>query len=253
MLRMWNKKTKFSLKFAYDAPVTLSFAFISIVLFVIDLILKKVDLSLLILSSPTSAKGSLPFELNNALSYFRILLYGFGGTTPVLIYNLIFVLLLGPGIEEKYGSVVIGIMMMFSSLFAGVLNSCFGTIPLKGCVSMVFMLIFLNSFTSFTNKKVPLSFITVFVLFILSQIYTEPKMNALQFFINIAGGLCGSLFAFLASPKAKSARKTAKKGSGLLSKAEQINRAEEIDSQSPRLKNKKMEDDDTTVVGTLKF
>jgi hypothetical protein len=65
--------------------------------------------------------------------------------------------------------------------------------------------------------------------------------------------LCGSLFAFLTSPKVKASKKTS---GGLLSRAEKIAYAEEIDSQSPRNKKNKTpsyDDDETTVVGTLKF
>ena len=81
----------------------------------------------------------------------------------------------------------------------------------------------------------------------------------IRIIICIAGGLCGSLFAFLTSPKMKAEKKnnsgateSPKKRGGLLNRAEKIAYAEELDRNSPR--NKNLDDDDeTTVVGPLKF
>ena len=90
------------------------------------------------------------------------------------------------------------------------------------------------------------------VLFVLLQIFSGA--GAICIIICIAGGLCGSLFAFLTSPKMKAEKKASKSGSGggLLNRAEKIAYAEELDRNSPR-NRKSYDDDETTVVGTLKF
>ena len=115
------------------------------------------------------------------------------------------------------------------------------------------MLIFLNSFMSFSKKKIPLSFLAVFVLFILREVFEKNPDGIVGIIICIAGGLCGSLFAFLTSPKARAQKKI--KGTEL-SGDEKEAFLEELDSQSPRNKKNKRkndDDDDTTVVGTLTF
>ena len=121
-----------------------------------------------------------------------------------------------------------------------------------GAVPLVSMMIFLNAFMSFSKKKFPLSFAAVMVLFVLLQIFSGA--GAIGIIICIAGGLCGSLFAFLTSPKMKAEKKASKSGSGggLLNRAEKIAYAEELDRNSPR-NRKSYDDDETTVVGTLKF
>ena len=88
------------------------------------------------------------------------------------------------------------------------------------------------------------------MLFVVLQVVSGA--GAVKIIICIAGGLCGSLFAFLTSPKAKTAKKNS---GGLLSRAEKIAYAEELDRNSPRNKNRNSDsdDDETTVIGTLKF
>ena len=244
---MAKKKLNINLKLSYDAPVTLTFVIICAILFLLNTFVIKGDAMAKTLSSPTSQGGSLPFIVSQPASYFRLLLYIFGsGDGAILITNLILIMLLGPAMEERYGSVIIGIMMFVSALFSGVLNACFCTESLAGAVPVVSMMIFLNAFMSFSKKKFPLSFAAVMVLFVVLEAFSG--LGAIRIIICIAGGLCGSLFAFLTSPKARAE----KKSGGLLSRAEKIAYAEELDRNSPR--NKKSADtDESTVVGTLKF
>lgn len=236
-----------------DAPVTVLFVLISIILFFLDSFVFKGKMAASFMSSPAT-EGDLAFALDKASSYFRLIFYAFGAVSwEVLITNLLFVLLLGPSMEERYGSAIIGVMMIVSTLFSGVLNACFCKASMIGCTPIVFMMIFLNSIMSVSKKKIPLSFILIFILFIVREVFVKNPNGVVGLIIGIAGGLCGSLFAFLASPKARATRKSEK--GGLLNKAEQIN---QIDSESPRFKRKNSKkndsnDDDETLVGTLEF
>ncbi len=260
---MSKKKFNLNLKISYDAPVTLTFVIVCALIFLLNVLLIRNGKSggfEKIFASPTSQGGVLPFIPSAPLSYFRLLFYIFGsepGYAYELFTNLILIMLLGPSMEERYGSVIIGIMIFVSALFSGVLNACFLETSLVGCVPLVSMMIFLNAFMSFSKKKFPLSFAAVMVLFVLVQFFTGAGI--LRIIVCIAGGLCGSLFAFLTSPKVKAAKKeasggTATKRGGLLNRAEKAAYLEELDTQSPRNKKKeKPSDDDTTVVGTLKF
>ena len=264
---MAKKKFKIDLKVAYDAPVTLTFVIVSAIIFLLNILLAKSGKAgglEKIFASPTSQAGVLPFIVKQPVSYLRLLFYIFGaaaGWASLLFTNLILIMLLGPAMEERYGSVIIGIMIFVSALFSGVLNACFCENCLVGAVPVVSMMIFLNAFMSFSKKKFPLSFAAVMVLFVLLQIFSGTEV--VQIIICIAGGLCGSLFAFLTSPKVKAEKKATKSadsgsgsggsGSGLLSRAEKAAYVEELDRNSPRNKKPSDDDDETTVVGTLKF
>ena len=227
---MANKKSFFGLKFVYDTPATLTFAFICIALFAVDTLLLKNQLGANYLCSPTTAGGKLAFMASNPLSYIRLISFAFGAaSSSALICNMIFILLLGSSMEERYGTIVIAIMMIVSALFSGVLNACFCKTPLTGCSAVIFMMIFLNSFVSLSKKKIPVSFILVFILFVCREIFDSGNSavstsfdGGIKIIINIAGGLCGSLFAFLTSPKAKAAKKSETSEGGLLNRASRL-------------------------------
>ena len=246
-----RSKSKSKYKFSYDAPVSLTFVLVAVVLFLLDLLLMKGKLNAEYLLSPTAGGGNLPFDFKNILSYLRLLLYVFGGTEPfVLLSNLIFIILLGPEMETRYGSVVIGIMIFVTVAVSGVLNACFCNFSNSGASPVVFMLIILDILMHLTKKTISASAVIVICLFTASQFFTGNKNGLVGVLITLAGGLCGSLFAFMASPKARAAKKQQKVDE----------RIAEIDAQSPRFKNKAGKnsgrrdvDDDATVVGTLEF
>ena len=275
---MANKKSFLGLKFIYDAPATLTFAFVCIILFALDTFVFKQKLASLILTSPVNggsaalaggalgvagaAASNLAFSASNPLSYLRLFSYALGAASgEILVCNMIFILLLGPSMEERYGTVVIAIMTFVSALFSGVLNACFCKSPLQGCEAIIFMMIFLNSFVSLSKKKIPFSFVLVFILFVLRGIFSadlKAASSAIQIIINVAGGLCGSLFAFLTSPKAKAAKKSEKQEGGLLNRAESYR---ENQKTKKSLFGKKNDDTvqqtysggDETVISSMRF
>ena len=91
------------------------------------------------------------------------------------------------------------------------------------------------------------------------QVSDKRLSGIVGLIICIAGGLCGSLFAFLTSPKARAEKKSEKNSKPIKSMTAEEKTAflEELDSQSPRNNSKKSKksdsDDDTTVIGTIKF
>lgn len=241
---------KLNLKFSYDAPVSQTFVILSFVIFLIDLFALKFKLNTTYLISPTSSQGVLPFVFSDPLSWARIFLYIFGGKDQVvLVTNLLLVILIGPTMEERYGSVIIGIMFFVSALFSAVLNTLVCKNGMSGCGSVVFMLLILNAMMFFTKKTISATSITMIVLFVCREFFIKNDNGIAGSLITLAGGLCGSLFAFIASPKARAAKKD---NGGLLSRAEKIKK---IDSESPRNKKKPApgSSDETIEVGTLKF
>jgi len=256
------KKSPLAIKISYDAPITLTFVLVSLFLALLNGLVLKNRLDYILLSSPTRIGGELPFDAQNISSYIKLVLYIFGSNSwGSLFSSLVFILLLGPTIEEQYGSIIIGIMILISALFAGVLNACFCTQCLRGPIAIIFMLIFLNAFISFSKKKLPLSFVLAFVLFILFIIFDQKGLDnprtpldlLVTIIVTVAGGLCGGLFAFLASPKSRATRKTTKVASK--EKDVDIETLEEYDDRnSPRFKKKNTTaEDESTVVGTIKF
>ncbi|MBS7294836.1 MAG: rhomboid family intramembrane serine protease [Treponema sp.] len=244
-------RKKISLKFSYDAPVSLSMAILIIVLFIIDTLIIKKPVISQFLQAPTVAAGSAPFAFSSVRALFGIVFHIFSYFDfNQLLCDLIFIMLLGPFMEERYGSIIIGIMIFVASLFSGVLNACFCSFPSSGAPCIVFMLILLDAMMNISKKKISASSIAVLLLFIVRLYIVKNQNGIIDVIIVIAGGLCGSLFAFIASPKARKARK--ENSGGLLSKAERI---AQIDKESPRNKRKPApgSSDETVEIGTLKF
>jgi membrane associated rhomboid family serine protease len=110
--------------------------------------------------------------------------------------NFAFVLLLGPILEEKYGSNQLLFMMAVTAVVTGLINVLIMPTGLLGASGIVFMMILLVSFTNIRAGEIPLTFILVVVLFLAREIVGALREDSIAQFAHIAGGVCGSLFGF---------------------------------------------------------
>ena len=118
-----------------------------------------------------------------------------------LISNFTLILVIGPMLEENYGSSSLLFMIVITALVTGVLNVIFFKSALLGASGVVFMMILLSSFTNFSHGEIPLTFILVLVLYMSVQIIDSFSKNDISQFAHIVGGLCGSFFGFFRVPK----------------------------------------------------
>ena len=115
------------------------------------------------------------------------------------IGNIMLILIVGPLLEEKYGSSNILFVIMATALVTGIVQFIFFPhTQLLGASGVVFALILLSSFTSFKEGKIPLTFILVAVLYIGEQVYQgifiqDNVSNLTQ----IIGGAVGSTLGFV--------------------------------------------------------
>jgi membrane associated rhomboid family serine protease len=185
------------MKVKYNAPVALSFTIICAVVLTL---------------SQTIARGLIP-------AWFMV--SGRGTFNPVsvrcwitlfthvighadwnhLLSNFAFILLLGPILEENYGSRSFLIMITLTALITGVLNVLLFRSYLMGASGVVFMMILLASFTNFSKGEIPLTFILVLVIYLGREIIHSFATNNISEFAHIAGGFCGSLFGFFRPAK----------------------------------------------------
>lgn len=186
------------MKIRYNAPAVLSFAFISAGILI---------LSQTILPSLTAQWFVVPGRANFSIGSFRnwVCLFthvlGHKNWTH-LISNFTIILLIGPILEEVYGSFSLVIMMVITAFVTGALNVLFFTSSLLGASGVVFMMILLASFTNFNKGEIPLTFILVLVLYLGSELFAAfasvgDLENNISHFAHIVGGFIGSLFGFL--------------------------------------------------------
>jgi membrane associated rhomboid family serine protease len=179
------------MRITYNAPVTLTFALLSTVVLALDQLTG---------SALTARFFSIGGTMNwgNIVDYLRLFTHVIGHANWThLLSNFAFILLLGPILEEKYGSTSFLIMILITAVVTGLLNVLFFNTGLLGASGVVFMTILLVSFTNFRKGQVPLTFILVVLLYITREIIAAFQDDSVSQFAHIAGGFCGSLFGFL--------------------------------------------------------
>ena len=108
--------------------------------------------------------------------------------------NIMLILVVGPLLEEKYGSSNILFVILCTAFVTGIVEFVFfPKVQLLGASGVVFAFILLSSFTSITEGKIPLTFILVAVIYIGEEVYSgifiEDNVANLT---HIIGGLVGS-------------------------------------------------------------
>lgn len=185
------------MKIKYNAPTTLNYAFFCTLVVAIDQS---------ILPGLTRAFFTVPnallFDIFNPLNYLRLFTHIAGHADyNHLISNLAYILLLGPMLEESYGSLTMLLMIVVTGFITGVLNVCFFPHPLLGASGVVFMMILLASFTNHGKNDIPLTFILIVILYLGRELLNAFKGDDISQFAHLAGGFCGSLFGFFKPSK----------------------------------------------------
>ncbi|MCR5474746.1 MAG: rhomboid family intramembrane serine protease [Lachnospiraceae bacterium] len=112
--------------------------------------------------------------------------------------NMSYLLLLGPMLEEKYGSKTLAGVVAVTAVATSLVNYIlFPNVMLCGASGVVFAFILLSSFTSFKQGEIPLTFILVAVFFIGQQIlegvFVRDNISNLS---HIIGGIIGGFLGY---------------------------------------------------------
>ena len=132
-------------------------------------------------------------SIADPMMYLRLITHVFGhADISHYLNNFFLIMLIGPMLEEKYGSKRLIYMMLITAVVAGIVNVLISPNGLLGASGIVFMMIVLCSFTSVKSGKIPLTMIIVVIIYIGQEIITgiAVKDNISQL-SHILGGLCG--------------------------------------------------------------
>lgn len=181
----------------YNSPVILTFTFICTIILMLDNFLGGNVMPIFTVYPH--------FDYTNVISYFRLFSHVMGhGNWEHLTSNFTFILLLGPILEEKYGSQSLLIMMFVTALITGLLNVLFLSTALLGASGIVFMFIIMSSVVNVRSGEIPITFILVVALFLGKEVLSATQeatglaaATNVSNFGHILGGICGSAFAFL--------------------------------------------------------
>lgn len=184
-------------RITFNSPVVLWFSIMCFGVTLIDFLANGLLVSTLFMTYHSS--------LADPLTYIRFFTHviGHDGWSH-LFGNLMYILLLGPMIEEKYGSKVLIKVILIAAVATGVINYIFfPNTALCGASGVVFALIVLSSFTGFKSGEIPLTFILVAAIFLGQQIYEGiVKQDNISNMAHIIGGIVGGVNGFYLNKKA---------------------------------------------------
>ena len=180
------------LRVSVNAPAVLGFAGICLLAQVLNLITGG--------ASNRALFSVYRSSFLDPLAYLRCVCHVFGHVDfSHLMSNMLYVLILGPMLEEKYGTANMIIVMLATALVTGLLNLLlFPGVRLLGASGIVFAMILLSSITVTEDGAIPLTFILVAALYIGQQVYEGLFLrdNVSQL-THIAGGVVGSVLGFV--------------------------------------------------------
>lgn len=179
----YNKGMR-KLKIYFNAPITLTFTLICFLALFLQMITNG-DSTVLLFSTYSSS-------LLDPLTYVRLIGHIFGHADfDHLISNMIYILLLGPMLEEKYHDRLI-IVIVVTALVTGICNNIFQPgAMLLGASGVVFAFILLASITG-KDRGIPITLILVAILWIGGEVTSMLTVtDSISHITHIIGGLVG--------------------------------------------------------------
>ena len=154
-------------------------------------------------------------SFRDPLGYVRLLGHVLGHADwNHFLNNMLLLLVVGPPMEEKYGSKPLLCGMVFTALVTGLLQCIlFPRTGLLGASGIVFMLIMLSSLAGFSGG-IPVTMLLVAALYCGQQMYDIVFVHDnVANFMHIVGGMCGTAFGYYYAIHYKSRKSSRNRGS----------------------------------------
>lgn len=175
----------------FNAPVVLSFAGLSLAVLLLSYITGG--------ASDRALFSVYRSSLASPLTYVRLVghVLGHSGYEHYM-NNMLMILVLGPGLEEKYGSRSLLRAILITAAVSGIVQMAFFPhTALLGASGIVFMMIVMSSLAGVREGRIPLTLILVFVFYIggevVSGIFSRDNISHLS---HILGGLSGAVLGY---------------------------------------------------------
>ena len=142
-------------------------------------------------------------SLKDPLFYIRLFGHVLGhGSWDHFLNNMLLLLVVGPPMEEKYGSLPLLKGILLTALISGILQcALFPRTALLGASGIVFMLIMLASLSGFSGG-IPVTMLLVAALYLGQQVYDIIFVrDNVANFMHIVGGVCGTVFGYVNAGK----------------------------------------------------
>ena len=106
--------------------------------------------------------------------------------------NMLLLLMVGPMLEEKYGSLRMLAMIAFTAVVTGLVHIIIADTVLLGASGIVFMLILLSSVTNIRKGTIPLTLVFAVIIYLGKEIISGVSLkDNISHLAHIIGGICG--------------------------------------------------------------
>ena len=185
----------------YNSPVVLTFALLSLAVLVCGKLTG---------GQSTAKLFSVYYSpLTDTLTYPRFFLHILGHSGyEHYIGNMLLLLVVGPPLEEKYGSKSLLMAIMITAFISGSIQwAMFPRQGLLGASGIVFMMIVMSSLAGMRDRSIPMTLILVAVLYLGREVLDGIlKKDNISQITHVIGGICGAAIGYALSGK-KSFRK----------------------------------------------
>lgn len=180
------------LKISFNSPAILGFTIICFVALILGYITRD--------ASTNAIFSVYRSSLLNPLTYVRLVGHVFGHAGwDHFIGNIMLILIVGPLLEEKYGTSNIIFVILTTAVVTGIVNCIlFPHTRLLGASGVVFAFVLLSSFTSIKEGTIPLTFILVAVIYLGQQVYDGIFIkDNVSNLTHIIGGIIGASLGYI--------------------------------------------------------
>lgn len=183
-------------RISFNAPLVLGFALACSAVTLIGSLTGE--------SSTARLFATYSAPMTDPLMYVRLFTHVLGHAGFAhLVGNMAYILLLGPGLEERYGAGKLLTVIAVTAVITGVIhNLLFPHSALLGASGVVFAFILLTSFTEFREGEIPLTFILVALIYLGQQIWDGITVkDNVSNLTHIIGGLVGAGAGYMLNRK----------------------------------------------------
>lgn len=179
----------------YNSPVILTFTFICLFTLLLGYITEGYTTNILFSVYPSSFK--------DPLSYLRIFTHIFGHINFQHFFNnFLIILIIGPMLEEKYGSKNIIILIFITAFITGIVQIIFSKNALLGASGIAFMFVGLTSFVNIEKGRIPLTTVLIIIMYLGKEIYYAIiYKDNISRATHIVGGVCGIILGYIINKK----------------------------------------------------
>jgi membrane associated rhomboid family serine protease len=178
-------------KLSYNAPVVLTFSLIATLVQV---------LAETVWPGITARYFAVRPWLDQPVDYLTLVSHIAGHSNWTHLFgNFTLILLIGPILEERHGSLSLVIMIAITALVTGLINVLFFNTSLLGASGIVFMLILLASTANIRQGEIPLTLVLIALLFLGKELVDALRDDNISQMAHLVGGAAGALFGFLSA------------------------------------------------------